>query len=168
MGVGKRFLELARGNLNTLLERAAKSELEARTDEELTAELQRRRSSENAQHEERRRAIAMEAAAKARGQKRETEKARADERDTTDAPKKRRATMPAEGLGRAHRLRSLYNELGVEPGSSHDELKSAYRALMRQHHPDRHAGNAEEQKRASERAAKITTAYAELERLLGA
>lgn len=159
MGVGKRFLELARGNLNTLLERAAKSELEARTDDELTAELQRRRSSENAQLEERRRAIAMEAAAKARGQRREKE------RDRTEPPKKR-STMPAEGLGRAHRLRALYTELGVKPGSSHDEVKSAYRALMRQHHPDRHAGNAQEQKGASARAAKITTAYAELERLL--
>ncbi|MEO6953004.1 MAG: J domain-containing protein [Polyangia bacterium] len=156
MSVGKRFLDLARGNLNMLLERAAKSELEQRTDEELTAELQRRRSSENAQLEERQRAAAMEAAARARGEK----------RSMSDPPKKRGTTAAAEGLGRAHRLRALYAELGCKQGASHDELKSAYRALMREHHPDRHAGNAQEQKRASDRAANITTAYAELEQLL--
>ena len=160
MGVGRRFFDLARGNLNSLLERAAKSELEARTDDELLAELQRRRSSENAQLDERQRAAAMEAAARARGQKRETERAR------TEPPKKRNTRAPAEGLGRAHRLRALYAELGCRSGASFDEVKSAYRALMRKHHPDHHAGDPLAQKRASDRSAAITTAYAELEALL--
>ncbi len=155
MGVGRRFLDLARGNLNSLLERAARSELEARSDDELRAELQRRRSSENAQLDERQRADAMEAAAKARGEKR----AKAE-------PPEKRGSSPARGLGRAHRLRALHAELGCRPGASHDELKSAYRALMRKHHPDHHAGDPVAQKRASERAASITTAYAELEALL--
>jgi len=162
MGVGRRFLDLARANLNALLERAGRSELDGASDDDLQAELQRRASERSAQEMERQRRIAVEAAAKSRGK----------HRPPTAAPKpgdprtrgaQRRAT---EAETRAAQTRAHYKTLGLAAGAPFDEVKRAYRALMREHHPDRHAGDAKKQQVASERSASITTAYAALEALL--
>jgi DnaJ-class molecular chaperone len=151
MGLRDRFVELARERLNGLLDRAAQVELEQQREDRLEAELQRRRSAVNAQEMERDRRLAMEAAARARGQKRKV------------APR----TSAAEAARNAYQLRALYQTLGVPMGSSLDDCKHAYRALMREHHPDRHARDPRGQQRASDRAAQISAAYAELEKLLG-
>jgi DnaJ like chaperone protein len=37
----------------------------------------------------------------------------------------------------AQRLEAAYRVLGVTPGASNDEVKTAYRRLMNQHHPDK-------------------------------
>lgn len=44
-------------------------------------------------------------------------------------------------------MRNLYGVLGISPIASADEIKSAFRALAKRHHPDRNQGNEEEFKR---------------------
>lgn len=53
-----------------------------------------------------------------------------------------------------------YDVLGVAPDARHDEIRAAYRRLMRQHHPDRRPGDPA----AEERAREVTAAWAVLGR----
>ncbi len=56
-----------------------------------------------------------------------------------------------------------HDVLGVESSASRDEIKQAYRRLMKAHHPDRVAGLSEaEQSQAEERSKEINRAYAQL------
>lgn len=67
---------------------------------------------------------------------------------------------PAEG--RAYRI------LGLEPGSSEAQIRSAYRRLAAEHHPDKVANLGEEFTRVAEEKFKaINQAYAELRRQRG-
>ena len=54
--------------------------------------------------------------------------------------------------------------LGVEPGATPDEIKAAWRALARRHHPDLIGDDPETAQRATRRMAEINTAYAALTR----
>jgi DnaJ-domain-containing protein 1 len=47
------------------------------------------------------------------------------------------------------KLRPDYRRLGVEFGAPFDEVRNAYRNLMRQHHPDRHTQDPEAHARAT-------------------
>ena len=162
MGIGRRILDLARANLNALMDRASREQLDGLSERELEAELERRRQERSAQEQERVRRVAEEAAAKSRGSKREKTE-RSEQREPRTRGAARRAS---EAEVRAARERTLYKTLGVRHGAPIDEVKRAYRALMREHHPDKHSGNPAQQKAASNRAATITTAYAELEVLI--
>lgn len=51
-----------------------------------------------------------------------------------------------------------YKVLGVSPGASQEEIKAAYRALVKKHHPDRFTDEAEKA-RATERIKEINEAY---------
>ena len=137
MGVGRRLIDLARANLNALLDRAASSELEGMSEAQLQDELDRRKREREAQEEESKKRLAAEAAAQARAKHRQT------------APKPKAAPKPADP----------YRVLGVSRTASLEEVKKAYRNLMREHHPDKHAGDAAAQKRASAMTIEITSAY---------
>lgn len=54
--------------------------------------------------------------------------------------------------------------LGVEPGASPDDVKAAWRALARTHHPDLTGDDPESVRRATTRMAEINAAYAALTR----
>jgi DnaJ domain/Exodeoxyribonuclease X-like C-terminal len=54
--------------------------------------------------------------------------------------------------------------LGVEPGASPDDIKAAWRALARQHHPDLTGDDPAAAHRATRRMAEINAAYAALTR----
>ncbi|MBD3669448.1 MAG: co-chaperone DjlA [Gammaproteobacteria bacterium] len=67
-------------------------------------------------------------------------------------------------------LNEAYSLLGVQYDASDDELRTVYRRLMGQVHPDRlHANNlsAEELRLASERAHRIKTAYEQVKKVRG-
>jgi DnaJ-domain-containing protein 1 len=158
MSIGKRLIDLAKSELNSLLDKAAgRDEYESSgrdpdedlyhkygmsviSDEELEAELERRR-------------VAREAAARARTR---AEAPRAQSRPQT--PPARPA--PADDIRRA------YASLEVPPGSDFETVRKAYRTLMRKYHPDRHAQTPEKQKAATEVAQKLTQAYKLLEKQL--
>jgi DnaJ-domain-containing protein 1 len=59
-----------------------------------------------------------------------------------------------------------YRTLGLPEGAGIDEVKKAYRKLMRQHHPDKHTMDPHAEARAAERAKVINEAYRELTALL--
>ncbi|RLB47645.1 MAG: hypothetical protein DRJ42_25000 [Deltaproteobacteria bacterium] len=60
-----------------------------------------------------------------------------------------------------------YANLELEPGASLDQVKRAYRELMRRYHPDKHLGDPERHKAATELAQSLTEAHRELSKHLG-
>jgi len=60
--------------------------------------------------------------------------------------------------------RDPHDVLGVEPGAGPDEIKAAWRALARRHHPDLTADDPEAARKATRRMAEINAAYASLTR----
>jgi len=61
-------------------------------------------------------------------------------------------------------LNKYFEELGLPPGASMDECKIAYKKLLKLHHPDRHAGESEKIKKATEKCALLNTAYDQIEK----
>lgn len=59
-----------------------------------------------------------------------------------------------------------YQTLGLKPGADLDEVKKAYRKLMRKYHPDRYAGDAKKQAWATRKSQELSEALAELEKAL--
>ena len=52
-----------------------------------------------------------------------------------------------------------YANLELEPGATLDEVKQAYRELMRRYHPDKHVGDPNRHKAATALAQSLTEAY---------
>ncbi|MDR3129940.1 MAG: J domain-containing protein [Treponema sp.] len=61
-------------------------------------------------------------------------------------------------------LKADFAELGLPFEASAEECKAAYKRLLKKHHPDRHAGHAENMKKATEKSARINAAYDRIER----
>jgi DnaJ-domain-containing protein 1 len=161
MSIGKRLIDLARSELNSLLDRAADldadlrgdqwgGDLEGLSDVELEAELDRRR---------RARDEAEEAASGPR--------ARPTPRP--DAPRgtgSRRPETPRRTPAGDEAVRRAYAALEVPPGSDFDTVRKAYRRLMRKYHPDHHTGSAEAQRAANDLAQRLSQSYKLLEKQL--
>jgi DnaJ-domain-containing protein 1 len=154
MSIGRRLFNLAKSELNSLLDRAAEAEhvesrdpdedlyrrfsLDELTDKELEAEIERRHRARQAQ---------------ARGPSttaRPADKA-GSARTSSDAP----ARKPAPD----DELRRAYAALEVPFGSDFATVRKSYRALMRKYHPDRHTESPEKQKTATELAQKLSQAF---------
>ena len=86
--------------------------------------------------------------------------------DEKEAPK---ADFSAKSAGsKAYKavpeaLRPDFAELGVAFGASADECKEAYKKLLKIHHPDRHAGHEGNYKKATQKTARLNTAYDKIE-----
>ena len=142
MSITKRLLDLARSNLNALLDRVGDRDeggLDELSDEDLEAELRRRRD------------------------ERET---RAAEETTRARDQQRQRQRQATGGTRENKIAQYYAQLEVAYGSDLDTCKQAYRRLMRKYHPDLHSGDPEKQKIATELAQSLSRAYNELEAVL--
>ena len=61
-------------------------------------------------------------------------------------------------------LRPDFAELGLPFGASRESCKEAYKNLLKRHHPDRHAGHAENMKKATEKSARINAAFDRIEK----
>jgi DnaJ-domain-containing protein 1 len=183
--IGKRLIDLARANLNALLDKTAgETNIEELTDDELEAELARRRDRRRRQEEERRDREAAERAARERAAERARQRGSARASSGPSSAAHRQSPMPGEpGTGprpsgntrppasaprSERRLRELYSQLEVPYGAPFDEVKRSFRRLMRKYHPDLHAGNPAKQKTATQLTMSLTQAYNELEvHLLG-
>lgn len=157
MSIGRRLINLARSELNSLLDKAADSssdedlrddswgDLHGISDQELAAELERRRQArEEAEH----------AANGTRPPPREAPR-----------PGPRPAT-PRRTPGGDDAIRRAYAALEVSPGSDFDTVRKAYRRLMRKYHPDLHTASPEAQRAANDLAQKLTESYKLLEKQL--
>lgn len=65
----------------------------------------------------------------------------------------RRSRMRAQQVSRA------YAHLELAPGASRSQIERAYRAQLRQYHPDRHVGDGESHQSAVALAVSLTDAY---------
>jgi DnaJ-domain-containing protein 1 len=153
MSIGKRLIDLARSELNSLLDRAAELDddvrndswgggLEGLSDVELQAELERRR---------RAREEAEEAASGPRAR---------------PAGGARRAEPPRRTSAGDAAIRRAYAALEVPPGSDFETVRKAYRRLMRKYHPDLHGGSPEALRAANDLTQRLTESYKLLEKQL--
>ena len=75
------------------------------------------------------------------------------------APKKRARAVPVP--------RDLIEDflvLGLRPGESEEECKSAWKLLLKTHHPDRHQGSESEKRMAEQATINITRSYRRIRR----
>ena len=164
-GIGKRLLDLARANLNALLEKAAgDTPVGELTDEELELELERRRQRRLREAEEQKSRESAERAARERGQKRGADPRRPPPRaqQSQSQSRARRPLIP----GGEKRLRELYAQLEVPYGAPFDQVKASFRRLMRKYHPDLHVNNPVKHKAATQLTMTLSAAYNELEQHL--
>ncbi len=168
MSISKRLFDMARAELNSLLDRAADWEkthdsgrdpdedlyrrygLDELTDEQLEAELERRERARSA----------------ARARSHEPPKASPRPNPAGPGSSRTGASRPAARPGPDDEVRRAYAALEVPPGSDFETVRRSYRNLMRKYHPDRHTGSPEKQKAATELAQRLTLAYKLLEKRL--
>jgi len=170
MSIGRRLYNMARSELNSLLDRAAEAErrvsegrdpdedlyrrfsLDELTDEELEAEIERRHRARQA--------------AQATGGR--TQKSAGPASGARSAPRPGPSqARPAGGQRKPappDELRLAYAALEVPYGADFATVRKSYRALMRKYHPDRHTSSPEKQKAATELAQKLTHAYELIEK----
>ncbi|HVZ71888.1 MAG TPA: J domain-containing protein [Polyangia bacterium] len=156
MSIGKRLIDLARSELNSLLDRAADLDEDLRGDE-WGGDLGRMSDAELEAELERRRRAREEAEEAATGRKAEPEKKDAGAR---------RPEPPLRTPAGDAAVRRAYAALEVPPGSDFETVRRAYRRLMRKYHPDLHGGSPEAQRAANDLTQRLTESYKLLEKQL--
>lgn len=91
-----------------------------------------------------------------RGEKSDSRDARSRQKEQGDSYAKKQQ-VPFE-------LKMDFAELGLEPGATETECKEAYKKLLKIHHPDRHSGDPEKMKKATEKTSRINAAYDRLQK----
>jgi DnaJ-domain-containing protein 1 len=160
MSISKRLFDMARAELNSLLDKASTWEpqsgsdpdedlyrrygLSELTDAELEAEIERRHR------------------ARAAGKSAPPRSAGHGSRPSSGRP----ASSPPRRPSPDDDVRRAYAALEVPVGSDFETVRKSFRALMRKYHPDHHAGSPEKQKSATELTQRLTEAYQLLEKKL--
>jgi DnaJ-domain-containing protein 1 len=171
MSIGKRLFNMARSELNALLERATEAEPQASSGRDPDEDLYRRFILDELTD------VELEAEIERRYRARQAAKG-SDARSgagSSAGPRStnRAGTARAPGAGPARKsappdeLRLAYAALEVPYGTDFATVRKSYRALMRKYHPDRHAGSPDKQKAATELAQKLSAAYALIEQREG-
>jgi DnaJ-domain-containing protein 1 len=193
VSIGRRLIDLARAELNSLLDRAARVEedddygtpTDSLSDKDLEEELDRRRQArQEAEH-----------AANGTRPSQTTEDAGEPLEDRPSragggarpgtGPSGGGESTPGSGSGTANpnarrrpefrrapagedsaKVRRAYEALEVPAGSDFEAVRRAYRALMRKYHPDLHTSTPEKQKAANEITQRLTDSYKLLEKRL--
>ena len=167
MSIGKRLIDLARSELNSLLDKAARADdddddrgsrgagdVGSMSDEELEAEIERRRQ-------------AREEVERATSRGRPTRPTPGPSRPTAGGrPFREEYTPPRRTAAGDEAIRRAYAALEIPAGSDFESVKRSYRRLMRKYHPDLNAGSPERQKAATDLAQRLTEAYKTLEKQL--
>ena len=153
MSISKRLIDLARSELNSLLDKAA-----ARTDDERRRSPLRRRAAqaaatcrrcpttELAAEIERRRRRARRSRRRCDGRRRPPPRAAA----AASPPPPRRTAAGDDAI------RKAYAALEVPPGSDFETVRKSYRRLMRKYHPDLHAGTPDKNRAATDLTQRLT------------
>jgi DnaJ-domain-containing protein 1 len=149
MSLGKRLIDLARSELNSLLDKAAHADdddrdlrdpggdLSSMSDAELSAEIERRRQARE-----------------------EVERA------THGTRPPRRPSPPRRTAAGDDAIRRAYAALEIQPGSDFEAVRHSYLRLLRKYHPDLHADTPDKQRAATDLTQRLTEAYKTLERHL--
>lgn len=156
MSIGRRLIDLARAELNSLLDRAAEVDSEddrwgssgdasSLSDEELQAEIERRRRARE------------EAEDAAQGRHRYPDPP--PRSSHWEAPRRRTAAGDEA-------IRKAYAALEVPQGSDFETVRRSFRRLMRKYHPDLHGGAPDKQRAATDLTQRLTEAYKTLEKHL--
>lgn len=70
-----------------------------------------------------------------------------------------RAARPSAAAGPPAKLIAAYKTLGLAYGAPFDQVRTAYKRLLKEHHPDRHGSSPEAQLKATETSARINDAF---------
>jgi len=160
MSIGKRLIDLARAELNSLLDRAARTgddddddrgyrrsradgddgDYAGMSAEELAAEIERRRRARE-----------------------EVDDLLGGKRSRPEPPPRRPPPRTAAG---DDAIRKAYAALEVPAGSDFETVRKSYRRLMRKYHPDLHGGTPEKSRAATDLTQRLTQAYKTLEKHL--
>ena len=149
MSIGKRLIDLARSELNSLLDKAARvdedegdlrdygGDVSSLSDAELAAEIERRRQARE-----------------------EVEQATHGRRSPPPRAPPRRTAAGDDAI------RKAYAALEIQPGSDFETVRRSYRRLMRKYHPDLHADAPDNLRAATDLTQRLTESYKTLERHL--
>ena len=153
MSIGKRLIDLARAELNSLLDRAARTgdddddgyrrsrddgDYAGMSAEELAAEIERRRRARE-----------------------EVDDLLGGKRSRPEPPPRRPPPRTAAG---DDAIRKAYAALEVPAGSDFETVRKSYRRLMRKYHPDLHGGTPEKSRAATDLTQRLTQAYKTIEK----
>jgi len=160
VSIGKRLLDLARANVTDFRDAFSSDALRdlLNSDHEIEVEIEPDESTTKGP------TVGAKAGRQARRVKDAAEEAweRAYERARTGAGV--RGAPPSDPAADRKRW---YRTLEVEPGADLRAVRKAYRKLLLQYHPDRHANDPEKYKVATEVTRRLTEAYNGLTRYLG-
>lgn len=160
MSIGKRLIDLARANLTDFREAFGTDRLRDLLDNDDRHDRQAEQEAA-AEVEE---TLGRKAGRKAREVREAAEDAWQRAYENARQRAGVRGEPPSDPAGDRRRW---YRVLELEPGSDLKAVRRAYRKLLLQYHPDRHANDPEKYKAATEVTRKLTEAYNGLTRHLG-
>jgi DnaJ-domain-containing protein 1 len=172
MSISRRLFNMARSELNSLLDRAADWESARHSDRDPDEDLYRRYGLDELSDEQLEAELERRQRARAAFRAKMHQSAQPPPRSGAQGGARPGTSRPGTGRPAPGRpspedeVRRAYAALEVPPGSDFETVRKAYRTLMRKYHPDRHANSPEKQRAATELAQKLTQAYKLLEQRL--
>jgi DnaJ-domain-containing protein 1 len=169
MSISKRLIDLARSELNSLLERAARTDDDSNDDDRsrraggsrdgggTTADVSEMSDDELAAEIERRRRVREEVEDAVHGKRRAS---------PPPPPPRTPPRQPPRTASGDDAIRKAYAALEVPAGSDFEIVRKSYRRLMRKYHPDLHVGTPDKNRAATDLTQRLTQAYKTLEKHL--